>query len=467
MKKNLITLTILLIVLSTFFIMVTVPKAQTNEWSEPQQLTTDPADDYYASIMQDSSGKIWLTWFRDDGGQDGTKLVYKTSSDGGASWSSPQVLASSIQSGAGTSLLQDSAGRIWLAWGCVKAGTTLTGAVFYCTSDNGGLSWSPIQRLTNYPADGNIPSLIEVSGEVWIVFKSHALSHNGDIWYMKTDNVGATWSDPIQLTSHSAEEFCPNAMLDSTGKIWVVWTRWMDGLWHEDIHYRTSIDNGVSWSSDQQLTTHPLLETHPFVIEDVSGKIFVFYEYRDGVTEDIWYKTTEDGGNTWSDYQELTTDVYSNGDPNAAIINSEFWAMWHSDKSGNMDIWMSKLSLPVLTATVDIDPDTLNLKSNGEWVTAYLELPESYHVEDIDTSTVMLNNTISVDSSAPTQIGDYDLDGVPDLMVKFDRAYVIEWLGAIDYSEETGKSCLITVSVTGNVLDVLFEGLDTIKMLHK
>lgn len=116
---------------------------------------------------------------------------------------------------------------------------------------------------------------------------------------------------------------------------------------------------------------------------------------------------------------------------------------------------------------IDINPDTLNLKSNGEWITAYIELPGGYNLSHVDISNVQINNTISVDSSAPTHIGDYDFDGVPDLMVKFARASIIEWLGAIDYSEETGKSCLMTVSVTGNVLDVPFEGSDTIKMLRK
>lgn len=136
-------------------------------------------------------------------------------------------------------------------------------------------------------------------------------------------------------------------------------------------------------------------------------------------------------------------------------------------EDGDWDFWLIKLAPEEIPATVDIDPDTLNLKSNGQWVTAYIELAEGYHVEDIDVSTVMINNTISVDPDGPTTIGDYDLDGVPDLMVKFERACIIEWLGAMDYSEETGKSCLITVSITGNVLDVPFEGPNTIKMLRK
>lgn len=81
--------------------------------------------------------------------------------------------------------------------------------------------------------------------------------------------------------------------------------------------------------------------------------------------------------------------------------------------------------------------------------------------------TVMLNNTITVDPEAPTQIGDYDLVGVPDLMAKFDRTSIIEWLDAMDYSEDTGKSYPVTLTVTGKILDLEFQGSDTIKILRK
>jgi len=116
---------------------------------------------------------------------------------------------------------------------------------------------------------------------------------------------------------------------------------------------------------------------------------------------------------------------------------------------------------------VDIDPNTLNLKSNGEWIMAYMELPEGYNVEDIDVSTIMLNNTIRVDLDAPTQIGDYDLDGITDLMVKFDRVSINESLGAIDYSEQTPRRCSVTIAITGKVSDVKFQGLDTIEVLGR
>jgi hypothetical protein len=45
---------------------------------------------------------------------------------------------------------------------------------------------------------------------------------------------------------------------------------------------------------------------------------------------------------------------------------------------------------PAIPATVDIDPDTLNLKSKGKWITCYIELPDGYSVEDIDIDSVTL-----------------------------------------------------------------------------
>ena len=40
----------------------------------------------------------------------------------------------------------------------------------------------------------------------------------------------------------------------------------------------------------------------------------------------------------------------------------------------------------VVTCTIDFDPDTLNLKSQGNWITCYIELPMEYYVGSIDVN---------------------------------------------------------------------------------
>lgn len=107
-----------------------------------------------------------------------------------------------------------------------------------------------------------------------------------------------------------------------------------------------------------------------------------------------------------------------------------------------------------IEATVDFDPDTLNLGSEGKWIPCYIELPEGYDVEDIDISSVTLKLIEAVPALAhPTKVGDYDSDGVPDLMVRFERAAV---QGILPPGGE------VKVTVSGELDGKLFEGRDMI-----
>jgi outer membrane protein assembly factor BamB len=122
-----------------------------------------------------------------------------------------------------------------------------------------------------------------------------------------------------------------------------------------------------------------------------------------------------------------------------------------------------------LGAAVDIEPDALNLNSNGKWITCYIELLSGFNVRDIGISTILLNGTIEVDSEAPTQVGDYDCDGIADLMVKFDRAEAISYILAnVNMTELIEKrSMTITLTITGNLNDgTPFRGSDTIKIIR-
>jgi Tol biopolymer transport system component len=123
-----------------------------------------------------------------------------------------------------------------------------------------------------------------------------------------------------------------------------------------------------------------------------------------------------------------------------------------------------------IEAVIDIDPDSLNLRSKGNWITCFVELPGGYDVADIDVSTMMLNGTIPVDPSAPTAIGDYDNDGVPDLMVKFDRAavqaYILANVNMTELIEEGFMT--VTLTITGYLNDgPPFQGSNTVKIIMR
>jgi PKD repeat protein len=108
--------------------------------------------------------------------------------------------------------------------------------------------------------------------------------------------------------------------------------------------------------------------------------------------------------------------------------------------------------------TIDFDPDTLNLASKGKVVTVYIELPADYSLNQIDISSIKINNTVSA-LTYPFEINDYDYDGIPELMVKFDRASVIALFSGVNIPGN------YVIEVTGKWKDICFKANTTIRVI--
>ena len=133
-----------------------------------------------------------------------------------------------------------------------------------------------------------------------------------------------------------------------------------------------------------------------------------------------------------------------------------------TDDNGNQNSsseWPS-VDPSVQNWSVDIDPDTVETESNGNWITAYIELPNGADPACINSSSILLNGALTI--VGPTEIGDYDLDGIPDLMVKFDRA---EFVTLANLSP--GQKTIFNVTVSGTLLGgSKFIGSDSVLVMN-
>jgi len=177
-----------------------------------------------------------------------------------------------------------------------------------------------------------------------------------------------------------------------------------------------------------------------------------------------WYFSDKDG---WTDWSDSPTISYT----------------WLDDWEGTVKLEVSNGKLTgtdtaavkvIISATIDIDPDTINKKSGGQWVTVYIELPAEYDVKNIDPKTVMINDKVppvmdpkyGFVSSENDYITDVDNDGIPERMFKFNRSDVASTL-------DTGDSVLVTLiggvkyknEFDSDLAD--FGGTDTIKVMDK
>jgi hypothetical protein len=118
---------------------------------------------------------------------------------------------------------------------------------------------------------------------------------------------------------------------------------------------------------------------------------------------------------------------------------------------------------PIL-ATVDIKPESLQKRSQGPSMLAFIELPTGFDVAEIAITTVRICLATDpcgnggVPATNP-KVGVADGDGVPDLKVQFDRASVIALVARIP------APAVVTFTVSGFVGGSTFVGKDTVRFV--
>jgi hypothetical protein len=83
--------------------------------------------------------------------------------------------------------------------------------------------------------------------------------------------------------------------------------------------------------------------------------------------------------------------------------------------------------LGAVAGTLDFSPESVNARNRQGHVTCAIELADPYEAGQIVAESVRLNGVVAPEEH-PLGVGDIDQDGIPDLMVKFDRGEVIDAL---------------------------------------
>ncbi len=213
-------------------------------WSNDIALTDNEVEDLDPSIFQAANGTIYVLWASNRNGNN--DIFYKASSDFGSSWSDEKQVTNDTNKDNGPSIIQTQDGEFWVVWSSNRTGDD---EIFYKKYD--GLSWSIDKRLTNSTKSDSSPSILQaLDGTIWVFWGSDELSQTatGDIYFKTSNDNGVTWSESVQFTTDNAEDTWPFAIQTCDTKVWVVWTSnradQPDGNW--DIYYRTSLAGDVN-----------------------------------------------------------------------------------------------------------------------------------------------------------------------------------------------------------------------------
>ena len=239
-------------------------------------------------------------------------------------------------------------------------------------------------------------------------------------------------------------------------------------------HYYEAVNGSTDWDAARDDAEASVFVNadgvvypgHLVTITSAEESEFLTANFAAGIHEGgYWIGGFFDGKSwEWLTGEEFVYQNWAGGEPNNSNGNED--AIHINSKAGEWNDLSSGKRMPgyfveyeALPAEVDVAPRVLNLKSRGKRVTVYIELAEGYDVHEIDVETVYLaagDGQVLAELS-PTQIGDQDEDGVPDLMVKFDRQAIQDLLAP-------GEEAVIEVA--GVLADgTAFAGYDTLRVV--
>jgi hypothetical protein len=231
-------------------------------WEEPkvQQLVEliTSQEQLHLTAIKSTTGRIFVAW---SVRSESMKLIF--SDDEGESWSDP----TNILGGGNFPVLQKSSSYLNLTQLdsdilILSFSPFSLSVPYYRTSSDDGLSWSFEPQLFPVQTGNSIRHLSIVStaaGSIIGVFQ-FKMSEDYGIYSKVSSDGGNTWSDTIKIVNGTLKETHPRILKDDSGALWLLYLveneSGYGGYLQNDIYILKSTDSGITWIENQRLTKY-------------------------------------------------------------------------------------------------------------------------------------------------------------------------------------------------------------------
>ena len=221
---------------------------------------------YLPSVARGPNGLVAIGWRKGSSNE----LYVRVSTDGGVSFGAPTLVGA-------TSVATDGYPEVALAAGngvVYAAYLTSFSRIRVRRSLDGGVTWSPALRVTNYTAETSRFDITAAGANAYIAYVDNR--DQPHIRYQRTLDKGATWSDPFKLTLPSAFDANDPVVNLTGGVLRAAYEACLDEVCSEtSVYYRDSSD-GLHWSPAEIVSTHVGAYAQPGGVAFAGGALVLY-----------------------------------------------------------------------------------------------------------------------------------------------------------------------------------------------
>ncbi|MGC9397433.1 MAG: exo-alpha-sialidase [Anaerolineae bacterium] len=265
---------------------------------------------------------VWLDWRNGD-----ADVHFARSADGGMTWGVSVRVNYDVGgfSQSAPDIAVNAAGVLHVVWSDSRTGDE---DVYYSRSTDDGQTWSTEIRVSDfYTGSQNSPAIAALGDAVCIVWADGRVAYNRDVYVDCSADGGLTWGTDTRINDDvgTFSHYGPDIALGTGALPHVVWYDNRNANW--DIYY-THLSVAGGWAANVRLNDVSTgSQYHPALAADGDTLHALWTDLGSGsayVTGDM----SLDGGITWGDdWQVSTTDQAENPD---VVIDGQgtAWATW-------------------------------------------------------------------------------------------------------------------------------------------
>jgi hypothetical protein len=243
-------------------------------------------------VTTNSAGVVFAFWPTTGN----SKIFMVKSTDGGSTYSTPQLVAPTLDGyDIGVPSFANRRALIYVSVGAYKNVAAV--------KDNVYVSWTDLSGASGCTVPANEPG------------SSVSSTCKTRIWFTRSTNGGSTWETPRMVNNQSTrnDQFNQRLVVDeTTGRLGIIYydTANDAGRKKTDVFFQSSVDDGVTWTSAQRVTSGMTDET---LAGSDSGNQYGDYNGLSGYNSTFFP--------TWTDRSASTQEqIWTNGTSTAACV---------------------------------------------------------------------------------------------------------------------------------------------------
>lgn len=272
-------------------------------------------------------------------------IYLRRSTDRGVTWESAQRLTH----GAGAFRLSMAATdrRVDLVWSDFRSGKW---EIYYLRSRDAGATWDSERQIVEaWDNETNRPQVASDGDAVHVVWMDDRDKHAPcytmrqcpEVYYMRSTDGGDTWGKQTRLTFDQPFSGRPDIAALS-GTVLVSYDEDSDDNQSHEQHLLRSTDGGDTWEPGLRLSDAPGDSQHSSLIAAGGVVHLAWHDRRDPNNSEIYYRHSIDRGVTWSPEENVSRSSGLSSTPLLAATTHYRHIIWLDDRTGKFQIWYDR-----------------------------------------------------------------------------------------------------------------------------